>query len=111
MAGLAGYLMSLPSTRINFNMDIYPSHPEYLFYKRTWAGKIKDMIITFAVMRQEEKNYGIPIAWNAAVCGAEPQKRADILDPGITTLVCTYIPLFLYSICRNIKLNYYIRSI
>ena len=78
--------MSLPSTRDYFFLN----DPTY---KRNWAENIKNMIVSLAVMSQQRENYEILIAWNGAVCRPNPQKRADILDPGNTTMVCTYIPL------------------
>ena len=89
VAGLAGYLISLPSNRDRFHMDTP-------YYKSQWALNIKSRIIELAQEAQAlpGRKRDILIAWNGApTCRPDPQKRADILDPGNTTFVCTYLPL------------------
>ena len=89
VAGLVGYLMSLPSIREKYHLDD-------LNYQQSWAQGMKNEVITLAQQAGVQVSFGdeILIANNGVspllLCNALPSKRDNI--PGDTT-VCIHATL------------------
>lgn len=87
VAGLVGYLMSLPSIREKYHLDD-------LNYQQSWAQDMKNEVITLAQQAGVSLGDEILIANNGVatfpLCNALPSKRDNI--PGDTT-VCIHATL------------------